>query len=156
MANSRSWTQIWPLFVRVCFLNLVLNFKITALADDSGNGGVTTENTCKNTNYQTFLPPPYQNISHMICTPVWHTFELRVSSICCCLVVSSSTHSSILFSHDLLKPIIHFDLVQIGLICYASTELLYIMSSSVSQTTKPNINSTLKFCFVLDTGIHSF
>ncbi|ESW07253.1 hypothetical protein PHAVU_010G114200 [Phaseolus vulgaris] len=77
MANSRSWTLIWPSFVRLCVLNLVVNFKITALADDSGNGGVATEDTCKNTNYQTFLPPPYQNISHLICTPVWHTFELR-------------------------------------------------------------------------------
>ncbi|XP_027908122.1 cytochrome b561 and DOMON domain-containing protein At3g61750-like [Vigna unguiculata] len=77
MAKSGSWTRIWPSFVRLCLLNLVWNFKITALADDTGNGGAATENTCKNTNYQTFLPPPYQNISHMICTPVWHTFELR-------------------------------------------------------------------------------
>ncbi|XP_047163976.1 cytochrome b561 and DOMON domain-containing protein At3g61750-like isoform X2 [Vigna umbellata] len=77
MAKSGSWTRIWPSFVRLCLLNLVLNFKITALADDTGTVAATTENTCKNTNYQTFLPPPYQNISHMICTPVWHTFELR-------------------------------------------------------------------------------
>nr|KYP54618.1 Ferric-chelate reductase 1 [Cajanus cajan] len=77
MANTRSWTQIWPSFVTLCVLNLVLDFKITAFADGSGSGGVTSENTCKNTNYQSFLPPPYQNISHMICTPVWHTYELR-------------------------------------------------------------------------------
>lgn len=50
-----------------------------ALGDDSGSSGFTftAGNTCKNTNYQSFLPPPYQNISHMICTPVWHTYELR-------------------------------------------------------------------------------
>ncbi|KAL5160821.1 Cytochrome b561 and DOMON domain-containing protein [Glycine soja] len=78
MANSRSWTQIWPCFVKLCILNLVLVFKITALGDGSGSGPtVTAENTCKNTNYQSFLPPPYQNISQMICTPVWHTYELR-------------------------------------------------------------------------------
>ncbi|CAJ1950415.1 unnamed protein product [Sphenostylis stenocarpa] len=73
MANSRSWTQIWPSFVRLCVLIFILHFN-TALADDSGSGGVAA---CKNTNYQSFLPPPYQNISHMICSPVWHTFELR-------------------------------------------------------------------------------
>ncbi|TKY64084.1 integral to membrane [Spatholobus suberectus] len=77
MANIRSWTQIWPSFVRLCILNLVLDFKIIALADDSGSSAFTAENTCKNTNYQSFLPPPYQNISHMICTPVWDTYELR-------------------------------------------------------------------------------
>jgi len=84
MANSRSWTQTWPCFVKLGVLNLVLVFKITALGDVSGS--VTAENTCKNTNYQSFLPPPYQNMSQMICTPVWHTYELRVSSFCCFLV----------------------------------------------------------------------
>ncbi|RDY14371.1 Cytochrome b561 and DOMON domain-containing protein, partial [Mucuna pruriens] len=77
MATIRSWTQIWPCFMSLCILNLVLDVKIIALGDDSGSGGVTAENTCKNTNYQSFLPPPYQNTSHMICTPVWHTYELR-------------------------------------------------------------------------------
>ncbi|KAJ1377513.1 Ferric-chelate reductase 1 [Sesbania bispinosa] len=80
MANIRSWTQIWPSFVRLCILNLVLDFKIIALADDSGSSGFAAENSCKNTNYQNFLPPPYQNISHMICTPVWHTYELRMTT----------------------------------------------------------------------------
>ncbi|KAL2336205.1 hypothetical protein Fmac_010651 [Flemingia macrophylla] len=77
MANARSWTQTWLSFVGLCILNLVLDFKITAFADGTGSGGPTAENTCKTTNYQSFLPPPYQNISHMICTPVWHTYELR-------------------------------------------------------------------------------
>ncbi|KAJ1429487.1 DOMON domain [Sesbania bispinosa] len=77
MENIRSWTQIWPSFVRLCILNLVLDFKIIALADDSGSSGFAAENSCKNTNYQSFLPPPYQNISHMTCTPVCHTYELR-------------------------------------------------------------------------------
>ncbi|XP_061372876.1 cytochrome b561 and DOMON domain-containing protein At3g61750 [Gastrolobium bilobum] len=77
MAKLRSWTQIWPSFVRVCILNLVLNFNIIALADDNGSGGFASESTCKNTNYQIFLPPPYKNISSMICKPVWHTYELR-------------------------------------------------------------------------------
>ncbi|KAK7285788.1 hypothetical protein RJT34_20569 [Clitoria ternatea] len=77
MAKPRSWTQIWPYLFRVCILNLVLNFNITALADDKGSGSFLTEGACKNTNYQIFLPPPYQNISSTICKPVWHTYELR-------------------------------------------------------------------------------
>ncbi|XP_027352237.1 cytochrome b561 and DOMON domain-containing protein At3g61750 isoform X1 [Abrus precatorius] len=79
MAKPRSWTQIWPSFVRACILILVLNFKIIALADDNGSSDYASESTCKNTNYQIFLPPPYQNISYSstICKPVWHTYELR-------------------------------------------------------------------------------
>ncbi|XP_027335955.1 cytochrome b561 and DOMON domain-containing protein At3g61750-like [Abrus precatorius] len=77
MANIRSWTQLWPFFVRLCILKLVVDFKILTLAYDSGSSGFAAGNACKNTNYQNFLPPPYQNISHMICTPVWHTYELR-------------------------------------------------------------------------------
>ncbi|XLS80522.1 hypothetical protein HN51_046353 [Arachis hypogaea] len=45
--------------------------------DHGSSGFASSVNTCKNTNYQSFLPPPYQNISNMICTPVWHTYELR-------------------------------------------------------------------------------
>ncbi|KAI9110021.1 hypothetical protein K1719_019062 [Acacia pycnantha] len=81
MANLRSWIQIWPSFVRFFGIVslLVLDFKITAFADDKGrsSGFAASESTCKNTNYQSFLPPPYQNISNMICKPVWHTYELR-------------------------------------------------------------------------------
>ena len=81
MANLRSWIQIWPSFmIFFCIMNLlVLDFKIIAFADDNGrSNGV--ESTCKNINYRSFLPPPYQNISNMICRPLWHSFELRVSS----------------------------------------------------------------------------
>ncbi|XP_028791073.1 cytochrome b561 and DOMON domain-containing protein At3g61750 isoform X2 [Neltuma alba] len=70
MANFRS-------FLSLCVLNLVLNFKVTASVGDNGGAGSATESNCKNTNYQSFLPPPYQNISHMICRPVWNTYELR-------------------------------------------------------------------------------
>ena len=83
MANIRSWTQIWPSFVMLCILNLVLDYKIIALADGNGSSGFAPVNTCKNTNYQSFLPSPYQNISNLICTPVWHTYELRVNSLSC-------------------------------------------------------------------------
>ncbi|KAK7258504.1 hypothetical protein RIF29_24083 [Crotalaria pallida] len=78
-----SWTQIWPSFFLVCFLNLVLDFKIIALADDSGSSGIASSqsSTCKNTNYQIFLPPPFQNITSTICKPVWHTYELRYTKI---------------------------------------------------------------------------
>ncbi|KAF7826180.1 cytochrome b561 and DOMON domain-containing protein [Senna tora] len=82
MANLRS---LWPSFVRLNLVLLVLDFKILAFADDNNNnnnnngsyGGFVSESSCKNTNYQSFLPPPYQNISHMICKPLWHTYELR-------------------------------------------------------------------------------
>ncbi|KAK2365418.1 cytochrome b561 and DOMON domain-containing protein [Trifolium repens] len=80
MANLRSLAQLWPSFVRICMLNIVFNFKIIALGDDIGSSsGFTSssQTTCKNTNFQIFLPPPYQNISSPICKPVWHTYELR-------------------------------------------------------------------------------
>jgi len=35
---------------------------------------------CK-TDMSSFLPPPYNNISNMVCKPVWNTFLLRVSPI---------------------------------------------------------------------------
>ncbi|KAL4298466.1 cytochrome b561 and DOMON domain-containing protein At3g61750 isoform X2 [Arachis hypogaea] len=53
------------------FLTLSLLFPITALAQNNA------ETTCQNTNYQIFLPPPYQNISSTICKPVWNTYEMR-------------------------------------------------------------------------------
>ncbi|KAI9073214.1 hypothetical protein K1719_044823 [Acacia pycnantha] len=77
MENFRSWTQILVSFFSLCFLNLALNFKVAASAGDNGGVGSATESNCKNINYQSFLPPPYQNISHMICRPVWNTYELR-------------------------------------------------------------------------------
>lgn len=80
MAKLRSWTQIWRSIVGVCILNFVLNFKIVTLADDTGSNSIVSEGDCKNTNYQIFLPPPYQNISSTICKPVWRSYELRVSS----------------------------------------------------------------------------
>ncbi|XP_004494817.1 cytochrome b561 and DOMON domain-containing protein At3g61750 isoform X1 [Cicer arietinum] len=75
----RSLAHLWPSFIKICMLNLVLNFnKIIVLADDNGKSDFTSfESTCKNTNYQLFLPPPYQNISSTICKPVWNTYELR-------------------------------------------------------------------------------
>ncbi|CAI8615708.1 unnamed protein product [Vicia faba] len=81
MAKLSSLAQLWPFFVRICILYLVFNFKIIALGDDndgsSGDFTSSSESRCKNTNFQIFLPPPYQNISSTICKPVWHTYELR-------------------------------------------------------------------------------
>ena len=34
-----------------------------------------------NTDMSSFLPPPYNNVSKMVCRPVWNTFLLRVSPI---------------------------------------------------------------------------
>lgn len=58
-------------------LSFVLNFNIVALADDTASNSIVSEGNCKNTNYQIFLPPPYQNISSTTCKPVWHSYELR-------------------------------------------------------------------------------
>ncbi|KAI4328910.1 hypothetical protein L6164_021227 [Bauhinia variegata] len=76
MANSRSWTQPWTLLVKLYVLSLVLDFKVITLADDNGDNSLASQNACRNANYQSFLPPPYQNISYMICKPVWNTYEL--------------------------------------------------------------------------------
>ncbi|KAI4355235.1 hypothetical protein L6164_004028 [Bauhinia variegata] len=78
MANLRPWTQTWTIFVGLCVLILVLDFNVITLADDNGSNGLaSSKSSCKSSNYQSFLPPPYQNISYMICRPVWNTYELR-------------------------------------------------------------------------------
>ncbi|KAJ7962575.1 Cytochrome b561 and DOMON domain-containing protein [Quillaja saponaria] len=79
MANSRSWILTWTSnFVHLCFFLLVVELEaFVAEDDDSSSGGLVSESTCKNINFQSFLPPPYQNISHIACKPVWHTYELR-------------------------------------------------------------------------------
>lgn len=77
MANLRS-------FVGFCVLILVLEPKLLALADDSGNVGVGSgrgggvPELC-NIDARSFLPPPYGNLSSVICKPIWNTFILRYS-----------------------------------------------------------------------------
>ena len=48
-----------------------------AVADEVEAGG---SNLC-GADLSTFLPPPYSNMSNMICSPVWNTFAVRVSPI---------------------------------------------------------------------------
>ena len=43
----------------------------------STNGGVDSE-ICNN-DLTTFLPPPYSNLTNVVCKPIWNTFVLRVS-----------------------------------------------------------------------------
>lgn len=77
MANFRSWV----LFIGFCVLILALEPKLPALAADSGSvGGVGSEvwELC-DTDLRSFLPPPYANLSGVICKPVWNTFILRYS-----------------------------------------------------------------------------
>jgi len=45
---------------------------------DGYNGGVSEQ--C-DTDLRSFLPPPYGNLTNVICKPIWNTFVLRVSSI---------------------------------------------------------------------------
>ena len=79
MANLRS-------FVGFCVLILFLEPKLPALADDSGNVGVGSGSGGRvpelcNIDARSFLPPPYGNLSSVICKPIWNTFILRVSFI---------------------------------------------------------------------------
>ena len=53
---------------------------IFAVADELEVGG----NDLCGTDLSTFLPPPYSNMSNIICSPVWNTFTLRVSLMIPC------------------------------------------------------------------------
>lgn len=106
MANSRFQDQVSKILVGLYVFSLILEPKIFALAGDEGaaaatnssegnagispqskddyiggnggNNGIEVSQLC-NTDLQTFLPPPYGNISRMVCKPIWNTFILRVS-----------------------------------------------------------------------------
>lgn len=45
-----------------------------------GNVGAGESDLCNN-DLSYFLPPPYGNLSNVICKPIWNTFVLRVSLI---------------------------------------------------------------------------
>lgn len=82
MANLRSWVVPTRSFlVRFCVLILVLELNVPALADDGSNvgggGGGAASQLCKTD--LSFLPPPYGNLSNVVCKPIWNTFVLRVS-----------------------------------------------------------------------------
>lgn len=79
--------------VGFCFLLHVLNLQTQSMAaddedddyvavDSSGysgySGGVSEQ--C-DTDLRSFLPPPYGNLTNVICKPIWNTFVLRVSLI---------------------------------------------------------------------------
>ncbi|XP_031263174.1 cytochrome b561 and DOMON domain-containing protein At3g61750 [Pistacia vera] len=104
MANSRFQAHVSKILVGLYVFSLILEPKIFALAGDEGaaaatnssegnagvspqskddyiggnggNNGIEVSQLC-NTDLQTFLPPPYGNISRMVCKPIWNTFILR-------------------------------------------------------------------------------
>lgn len=103
-AHSRLFRALRFVLVLILYV-LVLFFrpKIFAAADDqvkgpkedqignsnnTGSGAYAASNSVGvdgrselcDTDMSSFLPPPYNNISHMVCKPVWNTFLLRVSS----------------------------------------------------------------------------
>lgn len=60
----------------------------------SGDSGVESSSEMLelcNTDLKTFLPPPYGDISGIVCKPVWNTFILRVSMIY--ITSNSSLHN---------------------------------------------------------------
>lgn len=125
MANSRFLAQVSKILVGIYVFSIILEPKIFALAGDEdaaaatnsseanagvspqskddhtgGNGGVEVSQLC-NTELQTFLPPPYGNVSHLVCKPIWNTFILRVSLMF--LTIHHFTHTHIGFNiHELL------------------------------------------------------
>ncbi|KAL5572106.1 hypothetical protein UlMin_021703 [Ulmus minor] len=71
----------WVYWVSGFFLVFLI---LEAEAEDYNagfNGGIDAEDQAElcNTDLSTFLPPPYSNISHFICKPIWNTFVLRYS-----------------------------------------------------------------------------
>lgn len=74
-----------------CFLLHVLDLQTLSMADDdddyvevdnSSNGGYSggVSEQC-DTDLRSFLPPPYGNLTNIVCKPIWNTFVLRVSFI---------------------------------------------------------------------------
>lgn len=69
MANSRSgFLAIGLILQFVVFLVLV-----TGQEEDGNGGGICS------LDLNSFLPPPYGNLSQMNCKPIWNTFVLRYS-----------------------------------------------------------------------------
>ena len=74
-------------------LCLIFEAQIFVTADDGANAGGAGagfghgggngagESELCNNDLSNFLPPPYGNLSNVICKPVWNTFVLRVSLI---------------------------------------------------------------------------
>lgn len=90
MAISGHGFSASRLLVGLCLVSLVLKSEVFVSADDDagyvggngigGNGGSGAGDTdiCNN-DLSSFLPPPYSNISNVVCKPIWNTFVLRVS-----------------------------------------------------------------------------
>lgn len=104
MANSLRFRALRPVIVfSFCFLVIFLRpnvssatrdkyrgpgphddyVHVTALDGESGGAtlGVDGRSELCNIDMSSFLPPPYNNISGMVCSPVWNNFILRVSQI---------------------------------------------------------------------------
>ncbi|XP_024020960.1 cytochrome b561 and DOMON domain-containing protein At3g61750 [Morus notabilis] len=81
MANSGHGFFVSRFLVGLCLVRFVLMSEIfVSAADDDtgpvgGSGAADTE-ICNN-DLSSFLPPPYSNITNVICKPVWNTFVLR-------------------------------------------------------------------------------
>lgn len=89
MANSGHAFSVSHFLVGLCLVTLVFESEVFVLADDDdagyvgGNGikggsGAGDTEICSN-DLSSFLPPPYSNISNVVCKPIWNTFVLRVS-----------------------------------------------------------------------------
>ncbi|XP_041000673.1 cytochrome b561 and DOMON domain-containing protein At3g61750-like [Juglans microcarpa x Juglans regia] len=78
MASLRSWVPKRNFLASFCVSILVLDLNVPALTDDSDNvGGDEVSQLCGT--HMSFLPPPYGNLSNLVCKPIWNTFILRYS-----------------------------------------------------------------------------
>ncbi|KAK9279337.1 hypothetical protein L1049_013016 [Liquidambar formosana] len=78
MADSRSWVSISRCFFFVFFVwVLVSRPKNFAMADDDDPAAEGLVHC--NADLSSFLPPPYNNLSKVVCKPVWNTYVLRYS-----------------------------------------------------------------------------
>ena len=93
MAKWASLISLPKYVVGFCLLLHVLNLQTPAMAadddeddyvevDSSGYGGYSggVSEQC-DTDLRSFLPPPYGNLTNVICKPIWNTFVLRVCLI---------------------------------------------------------------------------
>lgn len=86
MASLGAWVLGLRFVFSLCVLTLVLEAKISVVADDDSNvpgvgkagGGGGVSELCDN-DLSSFMPPPYSNASYIVCRPIWNTFVLRVS-----------------------------------------------------------------------------
>lgn len=83
MANWESWVSVFRFVIGFCVVGAILEGNIFVVADDISSVGRAENNAqvseiC-NTDMNSFLPPPFTNLSGMTCTTLWNTFVMKYS-----------------------------------------------------------------------------